>query len=172
MKDIEQSAIAAVLEQGCAAYGNEPMCELAVLLSMLRSTSFIHQAHHWQTRGPQYYGDHLLYERLYTELAESIDGLAERAVGAGDYPLVNPVVSSKQMSDMIRLVCNGSGQTPEQYVVQSLKSVAATLGLLRLVYDALGKKKMLTHGIENLLQGVADKLEGQVYLLKQRARSK
>lgn len=171
MKDIEQSAIVAILEQGCAAYNNEPMCELAVLLAMLRSTSVIHQAHHWQTRGVQYFGDHLLFERLYTELAESIDGLAERAVGAGDYPLVGAVVSSKQMSDMIRMICNGSSSTPEQYVVLSLKSVAATLSLLRLVYDVLGQKKMLSHGIENLLQGIADKLESQVYLLRQRARS-
>lgn len=172
MKDLDSSALSTILEEGCAAYGGEPMCELAVLLSMLRAANWVYQSHHWQTRGPQFYGDHLLYERIYEKTLKSIDALAERAVGAGDFPLVNPIVSSKQVGDMVRMMCTGEGQSPDQYVITSLKATAATLAMLRTVYEALSRKGKLSHGTDNLLQDIADKLEGHIYLLKQRARGK
>lgn len=172
MADFDKDSLAAILSQGCEAYGNESMCELAVLLSMLRATGHVHQAHHWQTRGQQFYGDHLLFDRLYTEVRKSVDPLAERAVGSGDYPLVNAVVSSKQIADMVKLLCSGNGQSPDQYVMTSLKATAATLALLKVVYEALSRKGKLTHGTDNLLQDLSDTLEGHVYLLKQRAKGK
>ena len=172
MADLDNDALSKILAQGCEAYGNESMCELAVLLSMLRATGHIHQSHHWQTRGQQFYGDHLLFDRLYTEVRKSVDPLAERAVGAGDYPLVNAVVTSKQIADMVKLLSVGNGQSPEQYVLTSLRSTAATLALLRIAYEALSRKGKLSHGTDNLLQDLADTLEGHVYLLKQRAKGK
>src|SRR5690606_33619745 len=46
---------------------------LSAVLSALRAASFLHQTHHWQTSGPSYYGDHLLFDRLYKESQPHID---------------------------------------------------------------------------------------------------
>lgn len=172
MSDNEQKAIASVLAKGCEAYGGESMCELAVMLSMLRAVSTLHQAHHWQTRGTQFYGDHQLFEHLYDKLTKEVDRLAERAVGLGDYPLVNPIVATKQVAEMVSMLSSGEGQSPEQYVVTSLKATAAAIVMIKSVQEALFRKGKLSDGTGNLLQGIADKLEGHVYLLKQRARGK
>jgi DNA-binding ferritin-like protein len=43
--------------------------ELGVFIDLLRALSMLHHTHHWQTQGPHFMGDHLLYQRLY-ELAD------------------------------------------------------------------------------------------------------
>ena len=60
-------------------YGGAAPAELAVLLAALRAEGMIHQAHHWGTKGPQSYGDHLLYDRVYSDVFGMVDGLGERA---------------------------------------------------------------------------------------------
>ena len=173
MSDVDQKMVEKILARSCEAYGGAPMCELAVLLSTVRAEAALHQAHHWQTRGPSFYGDHLLFEKVYDRANKIVDDLAERAVGSGDYKLVDPVVSSQQVADMVKLCASQNAtDTPEQYVVCSLRASAMTLSMLRAVYDALSRKGKLSHGTDNLLQDIADKTEKSVYLLKQRCRVK
>ena len=50
---------------------------VAVLVS-LRALALLHQTHHWLSDGPEYYADHLLFERLYNETVEEIDAIGER----------------------------------------------------------------------------------------------
>ncbi len=44
--------------------------ELAILLALLRSLNILHQSHHWQSEGNQFYSDHLLFQRLYEKIQE------------------------------------------------------------------------------------------------------
>ena len=46
-------------------YGDAKYAELGIFLDLLRALSLLHHTHHWQTMGSQFYGDHLLYQRLY-----------------------------------------------------------------------------------------------------------
>jgi len=155
-------------------YGNAPMAELAALLACLRAEVWIHLAHHWQTRGCTYYGDHLLFMRLYEEADDLVDGLAEKAVGMGSHMLVQPRLQGMHtMAALMRLY----GDTPdnpgaEDYPAISLRAVMCFLAFERLVYETLESQGKLSHGIDNMLQGIADKHEEFAYLLQQRCKSK
>lgn len=173
MSEVDQKMVEKILARGCEAFGGEPMCELAVLLSTIRAEALLHQAHHWQTRGPSFYSDHLLFEKLYDRATKIVDDLAERAVGSGDHKLVDASTSAQQVADMVKL-CTGTtpNTTPDSYVVCSLKASAMTLSMLKAVYESLSRKGKLSHGTDNLLQDIADKTEKSVYLLKQRCKVK
>jgi len=169
-KEAANEDVANVLMHFLLDYGDQSMAELAALLTYLRALGFIHQTHHWQTRGGSFYADHLLFDRLYNETLPLIDKLAERAVGAGTPLLVNPVIQSTHQLLIIKDLYNAAPMQadPDQCVLISLKGVLRFLVLLRVAYELLEKKGLLSHGIDNLLQDVADQSEGFVYLLKQR----
>jgi DNA-binding ferritin-like protein len=162
-----------IVEHIKSDYGPAPMSELAVLLAFLRAESLIFQAHHWQTRGQTYYGDHLLFERLYNEVSGDIDPIAERMVGAGHYILAHPVLHARHVSAIVQSFYEGAGSDPgpNEYAVLSLRAVMNTLVVLKIIYNDLEKSGRLSNGTDNLLQGVSDKHEGFVYLLKQRTKT-
>lgn len=161
--------------QHCVAeYGGAPMAELAVLLACLRAEAQIHQAHHWQTRGPTYYGDHQLFMRVYEEVDGLADGLAERAVGLGAEILVQPLLQVSQMAVFSKLFYGDAPVQPtvEELPLLSLRALLKSSLLLQFVYSALESQKTLSLGLDNLLQGIADKQESLAYLLRQRTSTK
>src|SRR5690606_13112426 len=50
-------------------------------VAFLRALYLIHQHSHWCTKGDNFYGDHLLMQRLYESAAENADQAAEKAIG-------------------------------------------------------------------------------------------
>ena len=48
-----------------AEWGDTPYPQLSVVLVYLKHLAAIHQNHHWTAIGDPYYGDHLLFQRLY-----------------------------------------------------------------------------------------------------------
>lgn len=170
----EMTEIQAAIDQVKADFGPTPMSELAALLAFLRAEALVHQSHHWQTRGETYFGDHLLFERLYGEVNGQIDGLAERMVGSGHHILAHPILLAKHCSMVVQTFYRDAGANPsaDVYPVLSLRSVLRTMVALKLVYTRLDEGGQLSHGTDNLLQGMADKHEELVYLLKQRTNTK
>jgi DNA-binding ferritin-like protein len=164
--------ISQALQHCVADYGGAPMAELAVLLSCLRAETLIHQAHHWQTQGHSYYGDHLLFERVYGEVHGLIDGLAERAVGKGDAILVQPLLQMSHMVVFSKLFYADAPVRPtsQEMPLLSFRAVMKSSVLLQLVYSTLEGKGQLSNGLDNLLQGIADKQESLIYLLNQRTK--
>ncbi len=169
-KEAAGEEVANVLAHFLLDYGQNAYAELAALLAFLRAINVVHQTHHWQARGPSSYQDHLMFERIYDATLKMVDQLAERAVGLGAPVLVNAVIQGTHQLLIIKDLYNGAPvePNPEQCVLISLKGALRFLVLLGLVRDLLAKKAMLTPGLDNLLQGLADKSEEFVYLLKQR----
>ena len=165
----------AIAFQHCVAeYGGAPMSELAVLLACVRAEAMIHQAHHWQTRGSSYYGDHLLFERVYGEVNGAIDGLAERAVGSGHHVLVQPLMQMSHMVVFTKLFYSDApvSPEPEEMPLLSLRALLKSMLLLQLAYESLQARGLLSNGTDNLLQDLADKQESLAYLLKQRTKTR
>jgi DNA-binding ferritin-like protein len=143
-----------------SAEGN-PLVEL---LGVLQAAALVHQSHHWNASGPSFYGDHLLFERLYTETLEGIDAIAERAARrVGRTVRIDPIEQTQIMLRCLaKLPVPGAGSPSE-----------LSLLIEGVVLDALKEAKAkledwLTDGTSNLLDGLADKHEGFVYLLQQR----
>jgi DNA-binding ferritin-like protein len=139
----------------------EDFC-FCTLLSNLRLLSMYYQTCHWQVKGSLFYGDHLMFDRLYNAVNEEVDGVAERAVGfTGDRSLVNLNEVLKRMSEAaIKLPFECSENI--HYVNAALLLEQDLLAYLEQHQD------YGSVGVKNLLAGIADAHESNVYLLKQR----
>jgi hypothetical protein len=153
-----------------ADYGNAPKAELAVLLACFRAEAMLHQAHHWQTRGQNFWSDHLLFERVYGEVNGFIDRVAERAVGSGHLVFVQPLMQVSHMVRFSKLFYGDASVTPApaELPFLSYRALLGSMVVLQRAIMSLESGGHLTGGLDNLLQGFADTQEQLVYLLKQR----
>lgn len=151
---------------------NEPYFQLHVVLAFLRYLNVLHQTNHWTASGDPYYGDHQLFQRLYSSTNEEIDSIAEKAVGLGSPQLVNVEDQIKSML-MIQESCRRHFviPRPDDLVDMSFVAEATFLCAMKMVCDSLKADGLMTHGLDNLLAGIEDTHEGSLYLLKQRSQT-
>jgi DNA-binding ferritin-like protein len=153
----------------CSEWGNLPYPQLSVFLVHLKFLYFVHQNHHWTCKGDPFYGDHLLFQRLYEGVQEEIDSVAEKTIGLGTSANVDLVL---QTSQLMRLMQGyGMSQTIPQPNELAKRSLAAEMNFLACTSKLVESMKecgLLTRGLDNLVAGIEDKHEGHVYLLKQR----
>jgi len=150
--------------------------ELPVALTLLRALGVVHQTHHWLTKGPNYYADHLLFERVYSPLAEEIDSLAERAVGTGSPSvLLHPAIQARKAAEIVESLCDGvdyeEGANTESYVAASLRAEQWFVSFMKKVAESMKASGTLSRGMDNLLAGIEDKHEEHIYLLSQRHKT-
>ena len=154
-----------------AEWGGTPYPELSVALVHLKYLAAVHQNHHWTAMGDPYYGDHLLFERLYNGVVEEIDTVAEKAIGLGSTHNVDLHLQHHQLLKLI--VGHGSASSMPHSAELARKSLLAEMNFLLVMKhlcDCLKGCGMMTHGLDNMLAGIEDKHEGHVYLLKQRTQ--
>lgn len=163
---VENVAVARILEAGTAMFGGEKYAELAVLLASMRGLAILHQTHHWQAYGPTSYSDHLLFERLYTETEEQIDGLAERLVGLNKGAMVS--FSRHVVSLGTFLTAVKQHGSSDEAVRRSMDAEKLFLELTEAIMERLKASDLLTRGLEQHLGDIADTHESLIYLLKQR----
>ncbi len=158
-----------VTDNMIAEWGGTPYAQLSVVLVYLKFLYSIHQNHHWTCMGDPFYGDHLLFQRLYEGTVGEIDLIAEKAIGLGCTANVDLMLQTKQL---LRLV-KGYGMTttipqPNDLAKRSLMAEKNFLSAMNHICECLKECNLMTHGLDNLLAGIEDKHEGHVYLLKQR----
>jgi DNA-binding ferritin-like protein len=147
---------------------------LPTVLVFLKALVVIHQSHHWLTYGETYFADHLLFERLYNQTVEDIDGVAEKAVGTG-VPLdkMHPGLQSCMVAHIVKKFC-GDGvkytgsESPTAYLEASLKAESEFMACMAEIAKVMKERGDLSRGVDNMLAGIEDKHEGHLYLLKQR----
>lgn len=153
----------------CSAWGGLPYSELSVVLVHLRYLQLIHQNHHWTAKGDPFYGDHLLFSRLYDTVTSEIDAVAEKVVGLGTTDNVNLQLQVTQLAQLLQSY--GMSQTIPQASELAKRSLAAEMNFLAVLGVILCRLKescQTTPGLDNMLAGIADVHEKHVYLLKQR----
>jgi DNA-binding ferritin-like protein len=153
------------------AYGFAPAAEIAVVLSAIQALQHVHHTNHWQTRDRAFYGDHLLFQRLYEDIIDEIDTLAEKAVGLGGHTLVQPLLNKTHELMFVRDMyaeCATKQVAAEEMSYISLRAEQGFTTLLQDAYKRMEASGTLSLGADNLLQGIADKHEEHLYLLQQR----
>lgn len=159
-------SVSDTLEELCATWRGSELCEMSVLLSATRALAMLHQTHHWVSRGESYYGDHLLFDRLYNDVNGEADRVAEKLVGlSGNVEGLNPVAIAAQATRVLELIVSGM---PADLALVSLEAERFHVSLLSAVVTALDMQGKLTDGLDNLLAELADAHEGNVYLLSRR----
>lgn len=163
---VENIAVARMLEVAQTMFPGEQYGELAVVLGSLRALSILHQTHHWQSCGPTFYGDHLLYERLYNDILPQVDAVAERTVGLNKAALVGFEKHVITVSSFLKGVKMHA--TSDDFARRSLEAEIMFVQLIEAVMRKLEAAGLLTRGLEQLLGDIANKHEEFVYLLRRR----
>jgi len=146
---------------------------LTTVLVVLLAANQVHYSHHWMTHGPSYYGDHLLFQRLFEESADVWDGVAERYLGLGGRrEYLSPVDLTAGVAQVCRRVCTyyPNDPTPIQMAKCGLDMEYIVLSVLKTVYQTMEKSGALSGGTDDLLQAAMNKHEEFVYLLRQRVQ--
>jgi DNA-binding ferritin-like protein len=158
-----------VADNMISEWGGNPFSQLSVMLAYLEFLKKVHHTHHWIAKGDPFYGDHLLFQRLYEGVEDDIDVVAEKAVGLGTIANVDLNLVTAQC---YRLVQNyGPSSTIPQPTELFRRSYQAEMTFLKVVarlVESLKECGLLTRGLDNMIAGIEDKHETHVYLLKQR----
>jgi hypothetical protein len=142
----------------------------ALLVGLLNVWSALHGEYwlfwtlHWQSKGANAYGDHLLYQRLYEARTAEIDRVAEIISAVGGSALLQP---EQGLQAAHRFVA-GIMADPRSNVDRGLYAVQAVRYVLNGA-NAAAEGTPFALEINNALAGIADKQLEAEYLLKQRA---
>lgn len=142
------------------------MTNLTVLLSYLRALYQMYQHMHWKAEGPNYYSDHLLYQRLYEGVEDELDGVAEKIIGLHNDPhMIDSITDSATAAQAVEMLMEDR-HDPETFQKTAIRAERILLKLIKQLME-----EDTTDGLEDMLQGLANKHEEHLYLLQQRNRS-
>ncbi len=144
--------------------GSSPSQLLGFLLSTLRAQALLYQNLHWEARGPSYYGDHLLYQRLYDAVQEDVDLLAEKLVQSQGESAVDLLAASYILKKMVQRWASGS------LVEKAHRSESDLLAMVDYAFNALKDRGLLSLGMDDYLMSLYNKHEGHMYLIGQRRK--
>lgn len=158
-----------VLSNMLSEWGDIPYAELSIMFAHLKVLYELHHNHHLIAKGDSFYGDHLLFQRLYEKVFEEVDQVAEKVIGLGSEENVN---LSRLMNHVNKVLMSlgSSGTIPSSasLVQKSLKAEKNFVTMVSILALALKEKGMLTRGLDNMIAGIEDTHEGHIYLLQQR----
>tara|TARA_R110000751_G_scaffold18714_2_gene56859 strand:- start:1445 stop:2188 length:744 start_codon:yes stop_codon:yes gene_type:complete len=118
---------------------------------------------HWRARGSDYYGDHLLYQRLYEARATELDRIAELTAAVGGAGVLDPVVGLEAAKGLV-------AQVDALKQEDAKKAVVAAQTVMSTMQAASNAAKGTPYGlaVDNAVGGIADAHLEAIYLLQQR----
>ena len=156
------------LEQCCSVFADSKWAPLAGFLAMTEALQMLHHSHHWQTKGENFYGDHLLYQRLYETVQGEIDLVGEKLIGVSqEVGLTNYFKRVKAMELFLEAVTHSD----QPYIVVSHDAELTYVRMGGELMDQLEQAGLLTRGLEQMLGNILDKHEEHIYLLEQRVKA-
>lgn len=133
---------------------------LCSLLCTMRAAYLTYRNAHWMVRGTNYYGLHLLFERLYTEIPVSIDKLAEQIVGT--YGSDGIREDAQEIDTQMRAFA-----APEHPLGKVLLAALAVRDQLGFAYASMDADGALTPGWDDVLTAIASTNDSHLYLIQQ-----
>ena len=119
---------------------------------------------HWRAKGAPYYGDHLLYQRLYEKRQDELDRMAEVISAVAGTQVLDPVKALDAAKPFVQSI----ESINEPDAVKARIAAQAILSLLDTA-NTVAKGSPYELSINNVLAGIADNHLEAVYLLQQRA---
>jgi DNA-binding ferritin-like protein len=133
-------------------------------LAVLKAARDHYRSAHWNVKGDSFYGDHLLYERLYEDVEEEIDSFAEKMIG-----ICGPIHDYGENARKVSSISQKWAviDCPHR---RSLKVEKTVTRFLEKLHAKLEETDQITLGLGDMITGIADKHEEHLYLIKQRLR--
>lgn len=131
-------------------------------VASLRALYLVLQNSHWLTRGDSFYGDHLLFERLYQSSAELSDLAAEKCIGLfGEDGL-----DMNTQAELLAKLLDKYRAVSDLHTL-CLKMHKDFLAFSQQFYDILEDEGELSLGMDDMIMSIASKVEEGCYLLQQ-----
>jgi len=130
-------------------------------IALIRTVYLVHQNHHWITSGENFYGNHLLFERIYKSAAEDADLAAEKMIGLFGTEVMDLHMQAQMIGKTLEDFSTGNP------VGTSLEAEKKFLDFSEKFYHVLDREDKLTLGLDDMLMAIASNREGAVYLLQQ-----
>lgn len=134
----------------------------ASILAHLRALQWYYWSSHWTVGGASYYGDHLLFQKLYEGLNESIDELGERMVSYFGVSSVNPMAIQSLSQKVLMEVANVSDP-----MFAALKMEDSLRSAIKKAWKANQDHEMYL-GLDDFLMGLSNERDTAIYLLERR----
>ena len=145
---------------------------LAGYCSYLRAVHlWFHAAHHL-TKGTGFAGDHAsLYDKIYTEVQDEIDGAIEKAIGlTEDEQLGCPIMLAKNACKIMKEAGCSVNASALEIAEAGLRLEKAYIEFLEEMFASLEDMGLLSLGLSDQLSSSASNHETYVYLLQQRVK--
>lgn len=136
----------------------------ALYIATLKAMALVHQHSHWTTRGVPFYGDHLLFERLYNSSLKDLDLAAEKFIGLFGDGVLDYDMQTKLLAQVLSKYSDLEG-SPAQ---MSLAIEKDFLKFSKDAYNAFEDEGKLTLGLDDMVMAIASQREESVYLLQQK----
>ena|ERR1039458_5691022 len=136
----------------------------ALYIATLKAMALIHQHSHWTTRGAPFYGDHLLFERLYNSALKDLDLAAEKFIGLFGDQILDYDLQTKLLSEVLSKYSDLEGSPVEM----SLTIEKEFLKFSKDAYNCFEDEGRLTLGLDDMVMAIASTREESVYLLQQK----
>lgn len=124
----------------------------------------VYRNSHWKVQGPNYYGNHLLFQRLYEETEKQVDLIAEQIVGTWGSHALGEDGHAEEIQEWVTEVYEQGGEDP---LHASLEAAAASRHALGEAYDELKERGKIPIGWDDLLMSLAQQKDQHLYLLGQ-----
>jgi DNA-binding ferritin-like protein len=135
---------------------------LCDVLGCLRAQYLSYQTSHWLVKGGTFYGNHLLFQRLYESVQGQIDQLAEKITGYLGSEAVSINYQMRHISDYTyswsAIDCNHK---------RGLQSEADLQQALKRAYDGIKQAQAMSLGLDDWIMATANAHEENEYLLQQ-----
>jgi DNA-binding ferritin-like protein len=135
----------------------------ALYIASLKAMALIHQNSHWTTRGVAFYGDHLLFERLYNSALKDLDLAAEKFVGLFGDEVLDYDLQTELLHKVLLKYSNLEGSPLEM----SLTTEKDFIKFSQQAYNTFEDDGKLTLGLDDMVMAISSQREESVYLLQQ-----
>lgn len=138
--------------------------QMSFYVAFLRAMFLFYQNAHWQSSGPGSYSNHLMFQRLYENISEQIDAIAEKSIGL----FGNEVVDLSKQTEMISKILSKYSKMSNDFVVAGIEFEKSFQDVAIKIMNEMKEQGKLTVGLENMILGQIDASENpRNYLLKQ-----
>lgn len=140
----------------------------ALYIATLKGIALIHQHNHWTNKGNNFYGSHLLFERLYNSALENLDLAAEKFMGLFGDECLTYDVQAELLNKILVKYKNLEGSPFDLSLAVEKDFIAFS----KEAYHCFEEEGKLTLGLDDMIMAIASDREEAVYLLAQSTGNK
>lgn len=145
------------------ASANTALPLLQDLFALMHALYWSHWTSHWQTKGSPFYGDHLMFQRMYEGMKEEIDTLAEKMIAKHGGSAVDSLPHLVLVQPWL-----ARWAQHEDLILRALQAETDFQEVVRRVYDDVKGLGGMTLGLDDFIMSTANDHETHLYLLQQR----